>query len=334
VTRRRLSVRVELDGALDRERLFAYARAADDAGVEALFVPETWGRDVFSLLVQLAERTRSIRLGPGIVNVYSRSPAALAQHLATLDEISEGRAVAGFGTSGPLVIEHFHGVPFARPARRLRETIEVFRILAGGRRLRYQGELFRLERGFSLRFTPVRDRIPVYLASFRPAGVRVAAELADGWMPLMIPLDRLPGEVARFRARVAGAGRDPAAVTVRAPGEVVVAADLDAARARYRRTIAFYVARMGEFYATHLAEMGRGEDVAAIRAAWAAGGSAAGGAAVSDDLLGALARIGDVEACIDRLDEQAAAGVDLHQVAVVDEDDPVRLRRAFARLVG
>src|SRR3712207_3427895 len=147
---RRLAIRLELDGEVDRQRQFAYVRAADEAGVEAVFVPETWGRDVFSLLVQVAERTERIRLGPGIVNVFSRSPAALAQHRATLDEISGGRAIAGFGTSGPLVIEQFHGVPFRRPARHLRETVEIVRALVAGRPLHHDGGLFRLERGFTL----------------------------------------------------------------------------------------------------------------------------------------------------------------------------------------
>ena len=331
---RRLAVRIELDGDVDRERQFAYVRAADEAGVEVVFMPETWGRDVFSLLVQAAERTRHIQLGPGIVNVFSRSPAALAQHLATLDEISGGRAIAGFGTSGPLVIEHFHGVPFVRPARRLRETIEIFRALVAGRPLQHEGELFRLERGFTFRFTPVRDRIPVYLASFRPAGVRLAAELADGWLPMMIPIERLSGEVATFRDRVAAGGRDPADVTVRSPGEVVVTPDPASARARHKRTLAYYVARMGDFYHTHLTEMGHAADVERIRAAWDGGGSAAGAAAVSDQLSGSLAVVGSIEACLARLDEQAAAGVDLHQVTVAGIDDPAELRRTFERLVG
>lgn len=331
---RRLAIRVELDGDVDRERQFAYIRAADEAGVEAAFAPETWGRDVFSLLVQVAERTSRIQLGPGIVNVFSRSPAALAQHLATLDDISGGRVIAGFGTSGPLVVEHFHGVPYRRPARRLREVIEIFRTLVAGRPLQHEGELFRLERGFTLRFTPVRDRIPVYLASFRPAGVRLAAELADGWLPMMIPIERLAGEVARFRSLLGAAGRDPAGVTVRSPGEIVVTSDPDAARARHTRALAYYVARMGDFYHTHLTDMGHGDDVRRIRAAWAEGGSSAGAAAVSDGLSGALFVAGPVEACLARLDEQAAAGVDLHQVTVAGIDDPAELRRTFARLVG
>ena len=329
---RRLSIRVGVDGELDRERLFGYVRAADEAGVEAVFVPETWGREAFSTLVQLAERTERIRLATGIVNVFSRSPAALAQHFATLDELSGGRAIVGLGTSGPQVIEHFHGVPFGRSATRLREVVRIVRMLLAGEPLRFEGALFRLERGFTLRFAPLRDHVPIYLATFRPAGVRLTAELADGWMPMMVPIDRLAGEVERFRALVAAAGRDPGAVVVRSPGEVTVARDADRERRRQARTLAYYVARMGHFYHTHLTEMGRAEEVARIRRAWAEGGSEAGAAAVSRDLLDALALVGSTDECRRRLDEQAAAGVDLHQVGVVGVDEPAELRAVFEQL--
>jgi alkanesulfonate monooxygenase SsuD/methylene tetrahydromethanopterin reductase-like flavin-dependent oxidoreductase (luciferase family) len=329
---RRLSVTISPDGELDRERLFAYVRAADEAGVEAVFIPETWGRDAFSLLVQLADRTDRIRLATGIVNVFSRSPAALAQQFATLDELSGGRAIAGLGTSGPWVIEHFHGVPFGRSATRLREVVQLLRMLFAREPLEYDGRIFRLERGFTLRFALLRSDIPIYLASFRPAGVRLAAEVADGWLPMMIPIERLASEIGRVREMAAGAGRDGQLV-VRAPGVVTVTPDPDRARREHKRTLAFYLSRMGDFYHTHLSEMGRTEEVSSIREAWAAGGSAAGAEAVSDDLSRALAAVGSVERCIERLEEQAAAGVDLHQVTVAGIEAP-ELGRTFQRLVG
>ena len=330
---RRLSITVNPDGDLDRARVFDYVRAADEAGVWAVFVPETWGRDAFSMLVQLAERTRQIRLATGIVNVFSRSPGALAQQFATLDELSGGRVIAGLGTSGPQVIEHFHGVPFGRSATRLREVTQVLRILLRGEPLRYEGELFRLERGFTLRFRPVREDVPIYLATFRPAGVRLTAELADGWMPLMIPIERLGEEVGHVRELVRAGGREPSALDVRSPGQVTVTVDVARSRQEHKRTLAFYLARMGHFYHTHLAEMGRADEVARIRAAWDVGGSAAGAAAVSDDLSEALATVGAVERGVERLDGQAAAGVDLHQVSVVGYEGP-ELGRVFERLVG
>jgi alkanesulfonate monooxygenase SsuD/methylene tetrahydromethanopterin reductase-like flavin-dependent oxidoreductase (luciferase family) len=331
---RRLAIGVPVDGPIEWQRLFTYGQAADEAGVETVFVPETWGRDAFSILVRLAERTSRIKLATGIVNVFSRSPAALAQQFATLDEISNGRAIVGLGTSGARVVEHFHGVPFAPSATRLREVIEIVRLLLAQQPLQYKGRLFNLERGFTLRFTPLRSRLPIYLASFRPAGVRLTAELADGWLPLMIPIERLAEEVARVRALVTQVGRDPSALIVRAPGHVVVTNDPATGRQQHKRTVAYYLARMGDYYHTHLSEMGRAEDVTAIRAAWAAGGSATGTEAVSDDLAESLAAIGSVERCIGRLDEEAAAGVDLHQARLADDIAGGDLRGVFERLVG
>jgi len=195
---RRLCIGVAWQGNLDRQAAFERVRIAEDAGVEAVFVAEAWGQDAFTLLVQLAERTTRIKLATGIVNFYSRSPAALAQHFATLDEISEGRAIIGLGASSANVIEHFHGVPFRPALARMRETVEIINLLVAGQPLNFHGRVFNLERGFTLRFKPYRDHIPVYIASFRPQAVKVVAAVADGWMPTMIPIGRLGGEVDRF----------------------------------------------------------------------------------------------------------------------------------------
>jgi alkanesulfonate monooxygenase SsuD/methylene tetrahydromethanopterin reductase-like flavin-dependent oxidoreductase (luciferase family) len=110
----KLSVGVDWQGPLDRERVYENVRAADESGVHSMWTSEAWGRDAFTLLALLADRTKNIQLGTSIVNIYSRSPAALAQHFTTLDEVSNGRMIIGLGTSGAQVIEHFHGVPFQR----------------------------------------------------------------------------------------------------------------------------------------------------------------------------------------------------------------------------
>ena len=185
---------------MDRERAFVRAKAAEDAGVDSLWVAEAWGRDAFSLLTQVAERTSRIQLGTGIVNIYSRTPAALAQHFATLDELSGGRVIIGLGNSGPNVIEHFHGVPFQPALRRMRETVELLRLFFKHEPVKYAGEIFKLERGFTLRFDPVRKEVPIYLATLNPKSVKMTAELADGWMPVMIPIDQLATEVAARRS--------------------------------------------------------------------------------------------------------------------------------------
>jgi alkanesulfonate monooxygenase SsuD/methylene tetrahydromethanopterin reductase-like flavin-dependent oxidoreductase (luciferase family) len=335
---RQLAITVDLAGGdEDRQHTLAYVQAADEIGVDTVFVTEAWGREPFGPLAILADRTSRIKLGTSIVNIFSRTPAALAQHFTTLDEISGGRAIAGLGTSGKLVIEEFHGMPFERPATRLRETILIMRLLFAGEPLLFDGEVFKFGRGFTLRFTPFRPNIPIYLASFRPAGMRLVAELADGWLPMMIPLERLADQVGAMRAMVVAAGRDPSSVIAKSPGLVIVTPDVAAARLAQKRNLAYYVARMGVYYHTHLTAMGRGEEVDAIRQAWDEGSSTAGAAAVSDDLSDAFAKIvtpDQLDDAVDRLEEQQAAGVDLHQVIVAGIDDLAEQRRILEHLVG
>ena len=139
--------------------------------------------------------TRRIQVGTGIVNVFSRSPGALAQHFATLDWLSGGRAIAGIGASSRYVAEGFHGVPFERPLARMREYVEVLRSLTAGEPLHHRGQLFDLDAGFRLAFQPVRDHIPVYIAAITPRSLQQAAEIADGVMFAVTPRDRWRGQV-------------------------------------------------------------------------------------------------------------------------------------------
>src|SRR5574338_338567 len=311
---RRIGVGFDWQGNLDREKAFARA-AAEEAGVDSLWVAEAWGRDAFSLLTQVAERTRRIQLGTGIVNYYSRSPAALAQHFATLDELSGGRMIVGLGASSANVIEHFHGIKFEPTLARMRETVQIINMLMANQNLVYKGKVFQMERGFTLRFQPVRDHIPVYIASFRPKATKVVAEVADGWMPTMIPIQRAKQETERFLGYARDAGRDPSQLTVRFLG-VTVAKDKERALQAAKAGTAFYIARMGDFYYQQLSDMGMADEANAIRRAWKEGGSGAGIAAVTDELSSSLGCIGSVDQCRDRLAEEEAAGINLHNVGV------------------
>jgi alkanesulfonate monooxygenase SsuD/methylene tetrahydromethanopterin reductase-like flavin-dependent oxidoreductase (luciferase family) len=329
----RISIGIDWQGSLDRERAFDYVRAADEAGVETVWVAEAWGRDAFSMLTQLAERTQNIQLGTAIVNVFSRTPGALAQHFATLDELSGGRAIIGLGSSGANVVEHFHGVPFDKPLRRVREYVEIINTLMANKPLNYEGEIFHMGRGFTLRFTPVREHIPIYIASLTPRSTRQTAAIADGWLPVMIPLKGLAGEITAFREQVVKAGRDLHSVTVRAPGGVSVTSRPEAARLRMNGTMAFYLARMGTFYYEQVSRLGFADEAAVIRRAWAEGGSGAGTAAITAEMEEQFGYAGSVAGAIDRIEEQVAAGADLHGVQV-DAETPREAQAIFARLVG
>lgn len=317
----------------DTDAVLREARAADDAGVDSLFVAETWGHDAFTILALIARETKRIKLGTSIVNIYSRSAGALAQHFATLDQLSGGRMMIGLGTSGPNVIEHFHGVKFDKPFTRMREYVEIINLLMRGEKLDYDGAVHKLHRGFTLRFNPVRPHIPIWIASITPKSIKQTAAIADGWMPIFLPRERWSQQLGAFQAAVREAGRKPEDVLVRCPYGVTVTSDPQSVIAMRRANAAFYIARMGDFYYEHFVRMGYRDAADAVRAAWAQGGSNAGAAALPDALVNQLGMAGDVDACIDALDAAREAGFSLLSVGVA-ERDPDKRAALYRRLVG
>jgi F420-dependent oxidoreductase-like protein len=296
-------------------------------------VAETWGHDAFTLLALLARETKRIKLGTAIVNIYSRSPGALAQHFATLDQLSGGRMQIGLGTSGPNVIEHFHGVKFDKPFSRMREYIEIINMLMRQEKLVYAGKIFQLERGFTLRFSPLRPHIPIWVASITPKSVQQTAAIADGWLPIFFPKQQWKTQLALFSDAVRAAGRKADEVLVRCPYTISVTDQPERAAQARRGTAAFYVARMGDFYYDHFVRMGYGAAANAVREAWNKSGSSAGAAAVPDELVAELGMAGGVEACCDALDEAGEAGFSLLSVTVT-ERDPDKRAAIYRKLVG
>jgi alkanesulfonate monooxygenase SsuD/methylene tetrahydromethanopterin reductase-like flavin-dependent oxidoreductase (luciferase family) len=308
-------------GMKERQASFDRVKVAEDAGVDTIFTSEAWGRDPFTFLTLLATRTTRVNLGTSIVNYYSRTPAALAQHFATLDELSGGRMIIGLGASSANVIEHFHGVPFNPTLARMRETVQIINMLMAEEPLNFKGKWFDLQRGFTLRFKPVRPHIPVYIASFRPKATQVVAEIADGWIPMMIPMEKMQSEVAKFLSQVKAAGRDPEAITIRSPFVTTVTKDKQKGRLAAKANLAFYIARMGDYYYQQLCDMGWADECNAVRLAWREGGSDAGYAAVTDELCEAMSTVGSPEECRDRLIQQEEAGINLHTISIKDAAD-------------
>jgi alkanesulfonate monooxygenase SsuD/methylene tetrahydromethanopterin reductase-like flavin-dependent oxidoreductase (luciferase family) len=320
-------------GKLDFKALIERAKIADEAGIHSMWIAEAWGHDAFTLLTLLAEHTKKIHLGTSIVNIYSRTPAALAQHFGTLDELSGGRMIIGLGTSGPQVIEHFHGIKFNPPLTRLKEYVDIINLIMAGTPLNYNGKIFKLGRGFTMRFEPIRKHIPIFIASLNQKSVEFTAQKADGWLPVMIPVSGLPRAIAEFQAIAKAAGRDPKAVEVKAPGGLVITKNVERAKAGQAGTIAFYAARMGTFYSEQLTRFGFGEEVRTIKQAWDSGGSKAGTEAVSDKMLSQLGYVGDVNGARERLLEHEKAGADLHAVEI-DARDPVEFEKTVHALMA
>ncbi|WP_345457986.1 LLM class F420-dependent oxidoreductase [Nocardioides marinquilinus] len=163
------------------------------AGLDLVWVAEAYGFDSPTLMGYLAAKTETVQIGAGILNVFSRTPGALLQTAAGLDNVSAGRAVLGLGASGPQVIEGFHGLPYERPLGRTREVIDIVR--QGMRRepLEHSGRSFTLPlpedqglglgKPLKLLTRPERASVPIWVAALGEANVAMTAELADGWIP-------------------------------------------------------------------------------------------------------------------------------------------------------
>lgn len=302
---------------VDAGAIARFAQRAEAAGLDALWVPETWVRDAAIQLALAAEATGRIRLGSGIFNIYSRSPGLLAQTGAELDVLSGGRFDLGLGVSGPAVIEDWHSQPFERPLTRTRETFAVLRMAFAGTRVNLEGKSIRMK-NFKLRRKPLQERLPLYLAANGPENTRLAGEIADGWLPHFIPLSRMRDSLVPLAEGAARAGRDLAEIDV-AP-YIFCGVDPDLARARdqVRPGLAFYIGAMGDYYHAQLTRWGFGAEADTIRDAWKEGGSSAASRAVPDHLVDELALCGPPERIAERLGLWRAAGVTQPILRIMD----------------
>src|SRR5216683_2789262 len=279
----------------------------EEVGLDVVWVPEAYGNDAATRLGYLAARTHRVQLGSGIFPIYSRTPALLAQTVAGLDELSDGRAILGLGASGPQVIEGWHGVAYDRPVQRTREIIEICRMVWRRDPLNYRGKVFSLplppEQGTGLGKPlkilthPVRPRIPIYLASLGERSVELTAELAEGWLPIFfIPekADAIWGEALRRGASKRSPDLDPLEIV--AGGALAIGEGLEQLRDRERPQLALYVGGMGarskNFYNQLVCQYGYEREAAEIQELYLSGRKKEAEALVPSALLDALSLIG------------------------------------------
>jgi F420-dependent oxidoreductase-like protein len=296
----------------ERDSILALARDAEALGYDAIWVSELYSFDAFTTLTHIACGTERIRLGTNIANIYARSPAMLASTAASLDQLSGGRLILGIGVSGPQVIEGWHGVPYDRPLRRTRETIEIVRRIVSGDRLVYEGEVFRVTQGLKLINKPLRPDLPVYVAALGPRNVELTAEMADGWLPTFFS----PAHAREVFGMALDAGlarRSPALGPLEiAPFVPAFAGDVSTARDVLRWAIGFYVGGMGSreknFYNALVRRYGWVAEAERIQELFLSGDKAGAIAAVPDALVDAVCLAGDEARLRDGLAAYEEAG--------------------------
>jgi F420-dependent oxidoreductase-like protein len=296
----------------------------ESAGLEIVFVPEAYSFDAVSQLGFIAARTRQLQIASGILPIYSRTPALTAMTAAGLDYVSGGRFTLGLGTSGPQVIEGWHGVAYDAPVGRTRELVEICRKVWRREVLDYQGKHYTLPytggtglgKPLKLINRPVRDRIPVVIAALGPKNVELAAEIADGWQPIFY----FPEKAAMaWQAPLAeGAAKRQADLS---PLDVIAAAPLaigdgeaiTGLRDLLRPHFALYIGGMGargrNFYNDLAVRFGYEAEAKAIQDAYLAGRKDEAAALVPVELLEKTSLIGPEGYVAERLAALRESGV-------------------------
>jgi F420-dependent oxidoreductase-like protein len=292
-------------------------------GADVVEVAEAYSFDAVSRLGYLAAITSRITLASGILPLYSRTPTLLAMTAAGLDSVSGGRFELGLGTSGPQVIEGFHGVPFATPLAHVRETVEICRSVWRRERVEHTGRAYTiplpadqgtgLGKPLKIINTPVRESIPIAIASLAPKAVAQMAEIADGWLPLFYHPEK--AHLAWGESLAAGAAlRDPTL----GPLDTIVSVPLfigdhvDPFLDAYRQRVALYVGGMGarsaNFYNDLAVRYGYVDEAATVQDLYLSGDKAAAAAAIPDELLTSTSLIGSEAHVRERLAAYAASG--------------------------
>ena len=316
----------------DPDKFAAHARRLEDAGVEYLWTGEAYSADSVSAMGFLAAVTEKAQIGSCILPLYSRTPTLLAMTAVGLDKLSRGRFILGLGSSGPQVIEGFHGVPYDAPLARTREIIEICRSVWRRDRLVHQGVNYRvplaegegtgLGKALKIFDHPVRERIPIYVASLGPKNVAMTAELAEGWLPLHYWPERAH-ELWRssLDEGLAARATDLAPLEIVAGGSLAIGDDVEGLRDRDRPMLALYYGGMGakgkNFYNDVLRRYGYEKEAEQIQDLYLGGDRKAAAALIPADLVAGMSLIGDTGFVKDRVAAYRESGVTVLNVQPV-----------------
>jgi F420-dependent oxidoreductase-like protein len=293
--------------------LIELAQEAERLGYDSAWAAEAWGTDAVTVLSWLGATTSAIKLGSAIMQIPGRTPANAAMTAATLDLLSGGRFLMGLGTSGPQVVEGWHGEPWGKPLTKTREYVEIVRAALRRDVVEFHGSEYDvpysrdgatgLGKPLKLMLRPLRADIPIYLAALGPKNVQLAFEIADGWLPIFFVPERA-------RETYDFAARDGFDIAPSVP--VVLTDDVQAGRDALRQYYALYIGGMGargqNFYNALFARYGYEHEAREIQDLFLGGKQRDAAAAVPDAFVDEAALVGPRERIAERLDAWRESG--------------------------
>ena len=269
--------------------------------VDTIWVPETWGMENFSMLSVISHKTTTQKIGSSIINIYSRSPAVIAMGAATIDTLSDGRLILGLGTSSLPLVETFHGYKFEKPVQRMKEYVEIIRLILSEKQVNYTGKIFDLK-NFTLLLKPKRKSIPIYLAAVNQKMVDLTWSVGDGVIFYLRPLNEMKETITKLQSKKK--------IDVTCQIITSIAEDSDIAINRAKKTLAFYVS-VGKIYREFLANNGFKNETTNIFDEFKKSGLKSNHELVTDSMLQSLCISGNPDECKKQLQNFRETGIDL-----------------------
>lgn len=306
-------------GGQDWKDTVEFVIGAEKLGIDSAWSAEAWGMDAVGPLAYMAARTKRIGLGTGIMQISARVPAVMATTALSLATMSDNRFMLGLGASGPQVVEGLHGVAFAKPMTRMRETIEILRMAFRGEKLEYHGKHFELPRpageGKALRLALAPNpKIPIYLATLAPRALELTGELADGWLGTCFIPEQSHQFTQHMKAGADRVGRSIEDIVLSAQAALVFGDDVDEIVDSMRPNLAFQLGAMGSattnFYNDAFKRSGFEESATRVQSLWKQGKRDEATAAVDDEMILKSNLLGTDAMIRQRLCAYRAAGVD------------------------
>ena len=290
-----------LGSLLTIEQILTCSKKLNEFKPDTVWIPETWGMENFSMLSLASKENNFSKIGSSIINIYSRSPSLIAMGAATVDTISNKRLVLGLGASSQPLVEDFHGDKFERPLKRMKEYVEIIRLILRGKAINYSGKIFSLK-NFSLLIKPPRNTIPIYLAAVNQKMVELSWEIADGIIFYLRPKSEIKATLARMQNKK----------KIDATLQIITCVNMDSEKAmvRAKKTLAFYVS-VGKIYREFLALHGFKNETKNIYEEYEKNGLQNNHELVPESMVHELCITGTSDECKSQLKQFRETGIDL-----------------------
>ena len=296
-----MRISYSLGSLLTIDEVLDCAKILEKHSPDIIWIPETWGMENFTMLSAVSQKNNYSKIGSSIINIFSRSPSLIAMGAATVDTISNGRLIIGLGTSSETIIEDFHGAHFKKPVTRMKENVEIIKLILTGEKINYTGDIFKLQ-NFNLLIKPKRNKIPIYLAAVNNKMIELTWNVADGVIFYLRPINELKETIRKMQSK--------RRIDVTSQLITCMNNDSELAYNRAKKTLAFYVA-VGKIYRDFLANNGFKNETKNIFEEYLKNGLKSLEEYVPDNMVKELTVSGSPLECVKQINNFVESGIDL-----------------------